>query len=74
MDTLHVLESAKAELGGACLKLQCLASAVIDAGELRAHRALDDCIALRQVAHSVASRLDCPVTDLLRPFSVQCPH
>jgi DNA polymerase III epsilon subunit-like protein len=71
VDTLHVLESAKAELGGACLKLQCLASAVIDAGELRAHRALDDCIALRQVVHSVASRLDCSVTDLLRPFSVQ---
>ena len=71
VDTLHVLESANAELGGACLKLQCLASAVIDAGELRAHRALDDCIALRQVVHSVASRLDCSVTDLLRPFSVQ---
>ena len=47
VDTLHVLESAKAELGGACMKLQCLASAVIDTGELRAHRALGDCIALR---------------------------
>jgi hypothetical protein len=50
---------------------ECLANTVIDTGELRAHRALDDCVALRQVVHSVAYRLGCSVTDLLRPFSVQ---
>ena len=71
VDTLHVLASAKVELGGACLKLQCLANTAIDTGELRAHRALDDTIALRQVVHSAASRLGCSVIDLLRPFSVQ---
>ena len=71
LDTMHVLESARAELGGACLKLQCLASSVVDTQELRAHRALDDCIALRHVVHSVASRLGCSVTDLLRPFAAR---
>ena len=71
VDTLHVLASAKVELGGACLKLQCLANTAIDTGELCAHRALDDTIALRQVVHNAASRLGCSVIDLLRPFSVQ---
>jgi len=37
VDTLHVLEGSKAELGGACLKLQCLANTVIDTRELRTH-------------------------------------
>ena len=71
VDTLHVLESARNELGGACFKLQCLVNATVDAQELRAHRALDDCIALRHVMHSVASRLSCSIIDLLRPFAVQ---
>ena len=69
VDTLHVLESAKAELGGACFKLQCLVTVAVDTQELRAHRALDDCIALRHVMHSVASRIGCSVTDLLRQFA-----
>ena len=71
VDTLHVLESARNELGGACFKLQCLINASVDTQELRAHRALDDCIALRHVMHSVASRLGCSTTGLLRPFAVQ---
>ena len=71
IDTLHVLEGARDELGGACFKLQCLVNAAVDTQELRAHRALDDCIALRHVMHSVASRLGCSIIDLLRPFAVQ---
>ena len=69
VDTLHILECTKAELGGACLKLQCLIHAIADTSTLRAHRALDDCICLRHVVHQVASRLDCSVTDLLRRFA-----
>ena len=65
VDTLHVLDGTKAELEGACLKLQCLFSQIAAPGELRAHRALDDCLALRDVVHSVACRLDCSVTSLL---------
>lgn len=71
LDTLHVLESAKAELGGACMKLQCLVSAAVATQELRAHRALDDSVALRHVVHGVASRLGCSVTDLLRLFAAR---
>ena len=44
---------------------------MVDTQELRAHRALDDTIALRHVMHSVADRLGCAVTDLLRPLAVR---
>ena len=71
VDTLHVFESAKAEVGVACLKLQCLVNTTARACDLRAHRALDDCIALRHVVHSVANRLDCSVTCLLSKFALQ---
>ena len=69
VDTLHILECTKAELGGACLKLQCLIHAAADTRNLRAHRALDDCVAMRLVVHQIASKLDCSVTDLLRRFA-----
>ena len=69
VDTLHILECTKAELGGACLKLQCLIHAIADTNTLRAHRALDDCICLRHVVHQVACKLDCSVNDLLRRFA-----
>ena len=68
-DTLHVLESTKSELGGTCLKLQCLINLTASANELRAHRALDDCLALRCVVHRVAYKLGCSVTELLRKFA-----
>ena len=42
-----------------------------EAKALRAHRALDDCVALRHVMHDVAFKLDCSVTDLLRKFAYQ---
>ena len=71
VDTLHVLEATKTELGAACLKLQCLFNTMADGRGLRAHRALDDWIALRHVVHSVACRLDCTVADLLCKFAFQ---
>ena len=69
LDTLHVLETAKHELGGVCLKLQCLVNNVTDTRNLRAHRALDDCVSLRHVVHSIAFKLGCSVTDMLRLFA-----
>ena len=71
VDTLHLLDCVKTELGGACLKLQCLINTMAEAKALRAHRALDDCVALRHVMHDVAFKLDCSVTDLLRKFAHQ---
>ena len=68
-DTLHILETTKSELGGACLKLQCWFNSIAFANDLRAHRALDDCLALRCVVHNVAYRLGCSVTELMRKFA-----
>ncbi len=51
---------------------QCLANTTADTRELRAHRALDDCIALRHVVNSAASRLGCSIADLLCPFAARC--
>ena len=44
VDTLPIVQSVVADLGG-CAKLQCLVRG--HCAELQAHRALDDCIALR---------------------------
>ena len=50
MDTLHAVQSARV-----CKKLQCLVRDLGDPGDLRAHRALDDCIALRHVVTALAA-------------------
>ena len=71
LDTLHVVDSAKGELGNACSKLQCLVNTLADTQDLRAHRALDDTLALRHVMHSIAYSLGCPLTDLLLPHAVE---
>ena len=39
--------------------------------ELQAHRALDDCIALRAVLLHLADLLGIPVLDVLRPFAMK---
>lgn len=67
VDTMHVLHS----FGdfGECLKLQCLALASHDQLGLRAHRALDDCYALRGVIQRVARRYDLSIWRLFRNFA-----
>ena len=52
------------------MKLQCLLRALCDPSDLRAHRALDDCIALRHVMSCTAERLGVGLLDLLRLFTV----
>ncbi len=53
-----------------CLKLQCLALRVVaDTG--RAHRALDDCVCLRQVAAALAQGVDMPLSSFLLRFAVE---
>ena len=51
VDTLHAVSS-----GGSCKKLQCLVRFLGDPTDLRAHRALDDCIALRHVVVALSER------------------
>ena len=70
LDTLDVF---KAIGSTGCVKLQCLRREVGVGNEpLRAHRALDDAIALRSLVISQAERLGLTIGVLLAPFVVGC--
>ena len=65
-DTLHVLQN----LGGqSCMKLQCMIKGLSDES-LRAHRAMDDCLALKIVMTNLAEGLGFKLPDLLRRFAL----
>jgi len=67
VDTLQVFKSLN-EYG--CTKLQCTAKdLMIDSGH--AHRALDDCIALRRIAVILAERIGISMKELLSRFLVE---
>jgi len=68
VDTMHVAQ-AVAEHG--CIKLQCLVQTLGNPSELRAHRALDDCVALRLVCVTLAEKMGTDLWALLRGFSVE---
>lgn len=68
VDTLSLLRAVGANEDGHCLKLQCMTQKMHRGQGLRAHRALDDCIALRSVLDLAAARLDCSLQDLLLKF------
>ena len=53
----------------ACLKLQCLAKDVCS--DLRAHRALDDCIALNATVEIAAASIGMSSPELLSRFAVR---
>ena len=63
------LQTAVIAMLGGCAKLQCLVRG--HCAELQAHRALDDCIALRAVLQHLADLLGIPVLDALRPFAMK---
>ena len=52
-----------------CMKLQCMVQTCLPAGDLRAHRALDDVIALREVCEFVAARLGSSTLSLFEPLA-----
>ena len=68
VDTLHVFRSIDPDVYGGCAKLQCLRHTLASKDTLQAHRALDDCIALKSVLSTAAELLGLSVFDLLRPF------
>ena len=68
MDTLEALREVRHR---ACLKLQCMVREMADASDLRAHRALDDVIALRHVAATAAQSRGVTVTLLLLRFALE---
>ncbi len=67
-DTLHVAQAAE-EHG--CRKLQCLVRTLGRFEDLRAHRAFDDCVALRHVGVALAERLGLDLPTFLRRFAVE---
>ena len=66
-DTLHLLQAT--DNAGECNKLQCALRACRGSRSLRAHRALDDCIALESVVRHVSESLGVSPWALLRPFA-----
>jgi DNA polymerase III epsilon subunit-like protein len=68
VDTLSVFQAGAAP----CVKLQCLYRELAADGSLRAHRALDDAIALRSVAVTQAERYGIGLQELFAPFIVEC--
>ena len=67
IDTLDVLRAT--DRAGECKKLQCALRVCSGPPSLRAHRALDDCIALEAVVRHVSSYLGITPWALLRPFA-----
>ena len=51
------------------MKLQCLVKVLGDPTDLRAHRALDDCVALRHVAVTLAEQLGLDLPLWLQRFA-----
>ena len=66
VDTLALVQAVGISNIGGCAKLQCLVRR--HCVGLRAHRALDVCIALRAVIHGIAESYGVRSVDLLRPL------
>ena len=67
VDTLDVLRVT--DHTGECNKLQCAFRSCSGPPSLRAHRALDDCIALRSVVQHISASLGVAPFVLLRQFA-----
>ena len=67
VDTMELLRST--DCVGECKKLQCAFRACGDPSCLRAHRALDDCIALSALVEHISGRMDVAPLKLLRKFA-----
>ena len=68
VDSLDVVKALDSQAHGGCVKLQCLLRHLARAEDLRAHRALDDCYALRSVVDTLAASLGVSPSLLLKPF------
>ena len=72
-DTLELFMALESSVTNGCAKLQCLVHHLKPAGQqLAAHRALEDCIALRCCVQAVADHLGVSLWRLLRPLCVTC--
>jgi DNA polymerase III epsilon subunit-like protein len=67
VDTLDVVRATDG--AGECAKLQCALRVCCGPPTLRAHRALDDCVALEAVVRHLSASLGIRPWELLRPFA-----
>ena len=67
VDKLHIVGACNYS----CKKLQCLVKLLGETPDLRAHRGLDDTLALRHVSNALAERVVCTLPELLRLFAVE---
>lgn len=74
VDSLLIVRALDAEMYGGCPKLQCLMNKFAYSGCLRAHRALDDCLALREIMLHIANGLGLPLATLLNMFAVEMDY
>ena len=68
VDTISLVQAVGLSNLGGCAKLQCLVRG--HCVGLQAHRALDDCIALRAVVQGIAESCGVRAIDLLRNMMV----
>ena len=68
-DTLHVARACGAKIADGCARLQCMARCCSCGGGSRAHRALEDTVALRDVMGHCAATLGISTKSLLTPFA-----
>ena len=66
-DTLHICQAFPDH---GCSKLQCLIRSLSGGEDLRAHRALDDCVALRRVVIALAWKAGVSLPSLMHSFAV----
>jgi len=67
-DTLHIVRACGAHIADGCARLQCMARCC--GGDVeRAHRALEDTVALRAVMKHSAAALGVSTKSLLAPFA-----
>ena len=70
-DSLDLFRALDPGVTGGCVKLQCLVRSLGAEERLRAHRALDDAIALRGAVRCAAEALGVSSCELLRSFALE---
>ena len=70
-DSLEVFRAFDSHMHGGCVKLGCLLQSLAPGAQFHAHRALDDCRALKHVIESLAVSLGVSPRALLHPFAVE---
>ena len=74
VDTIDIVRALDSKTYGGCMKLQCLLHMTGRGEGLRAHRALDDAVALRDVINHIANRLGVSMLQFLSLFAFELDY